>query len=312
MHIILQGVENMKSKKLVVIICMLVIASVFSIVTTSVASDGSTIYVDDDNTQGPWDGTQEHPYQYIQDGIDAADDGDTIFVYSGTYYENLQIDKSVTLTSEDKHNTVIDGNSIGNVVNVTADSVAINGFTVRNGEAWEAGIYVYDSSETSISDCIVTLNNGIGIELDRTFRVWVSNCTISSNNQFGVCIYTSNGIRLNSRLNVVTNCVISDNDEGVFLDDTTSDFIIKNQITDNHVYGIHLAFAEDIGVYDNNLYDNNENAYFQGILRNYWSRNYWGNSIKIGVEIILGRVICFPWLNFDWNPATEPYDIGGE
>jgi len=33
---------------------------------------GTTIYVDDDNTSGPWDGTIEHPYQYIEDGVDAA------------------------------------------------------------------------------------------------------------------------------------------------------------------------------------------------------------------------------------------------
>ncbi len=42
------------------------------------------IYVDDDNTSGPWDGTVEHPYQYIQDGIDNAVAGDTILVLAGT------------------------------------------------------------------------------------------------------------------------------------------------------------------------------------------------------------------------------------
>ena len=30
------------------------------------------IYVDDDNTTGPWDGTEDHPFQFIQDGIDVA------------------------------------------------------------------------------------------------------------------------------------------------------------------------------------------------------------------------------------------------
>ncbi|MFO8077218.1 MAG: hypothetical protein R6U21_01050 [Thermoplasmatota archaeon] len=31
-----------------------------------------TIYVDDDNISGPWEGTIDHPYQCIQDAIDAA------------------------------------------------------------------------------------------------------------------------------------------------------------------------------------------------------------------------------------------------
>ena len=38
----------------------------------------SIIYVDGNNTAGPWDGTLEHPYQHIQDGVDNASAGDTV------------------------------------------------------------------------------------------------------------------------------------------------------------------------------------------------------------------------------------------
>ena len=33
-------------------------------------------------TEGPWDGTQEHPFQYIQDGVYNASNGDTIYVFN--------------------------------------------------------------------------------------------------------------------------------------------------------------------------------------------------------------------------------------
>ena len=85
-----------------------------SIVVTSVQSENiitknspsfinrATIYVDDDNINGPWDGTQEHPFRHIQDGINLSEDGDTVFVYNGTYNETLIINQSITLTGEEK------------------------------------------------------------------------------------------------------------------------------------------------------------------------------------------------------------------
>ena len=53
-----------------------------------------TIYVDDDNTEGPWDGSLEHPYLHISDGVANADSGDTVFVFSGDYHEFFHITKS--------------------------------------------------------------------------------------------------------------------------------------------------------------------------------------------------------------------------
>jgi parallel beta-helix repeat protein len=260
-----------------------------------------TITVDDDGGAD---------YTKIQDAIDNASDGDTIYVYSGTYYESLQIDKTVTLTGEDKNNTVIDGGNSGNVVDVTADSVNINGFTVRNGDVWDAGIYVYDSHDSCIFDCIISSNNGSGIELDLTKHALVSNCIISSNKQFGVLIYNSDGSRPHSNNNIVSNCIISNNDEGVFIDDTMDNTIMNNDIRENRVYGVHIAFASNNKIKENNFIMNNRSAYFQGIQLNSWSNNYWCYSISGSkIKIILGRVTCFPWLQFDWNPAKEPHDL---
>ena len=56
-------------------ICLIVVIFLLSLSFTHgiVADESSfenTIYVDDDNTSGLWDGSIEHPYCYIQDGID--------------------------------------------------------------------------------------------------------------------------------------------------------------------------------------------------------------------------------------------------
>jgi len=58
------------------------------------ALDGKTLYVDGYNADGPWDGTIEHPYQFIQQAIDNASDGDTIYVFNGVYDERIKVDKT--------------------------------------------------------------------------------------------------------------------------------------------------------------------------------------------------------------------------
>jgi len=70
-------------------------------------------------------------YTRIQDAVDNASGGSIIYVYGGTYYENLVVDKSITLTGEDKTTTVIDGNEITYTVGLFADGVHLSGFTIQ-------------------------------------------------------------------------------------------------------------------------------------------------------------------------------------
>jgi len=48
-------------------------------------------------------------YSSIQEAINNADHGDTIFVSSGTYYENVVVNKTVSLIGEDVSSTIING-----------------------------------------------------------------------------------------------------------------------------------------------------------------------------------------------------------
>ena len=82
-------------------------------------------------------------YATIQDAINANEtvNGDTIKVDSGTYYESIDVNKSLTLVGEDRNTTIIDGNGTGTwtgfrtyyaIIVVTANYVSISNFTVRN------------------------------------------------------------------------------------------------------------------------------------------------------------------------------------
>ena len=65
-------------------------------------------------------------YTKIQDAINNASDGDTIFVKAGTYYENIVVNKRVSLVGENRSTAIIDGNMTATVVAVTADIVTIS------------------------------------------------------------------------------------------------------------------------------------------------------------------------------------------
>ena len=92
-------------------------------------------------------------YKTIQEAVNAANPGDTIYVKAGIYYENITVDKPISLIGENNTTTIIDGNHTGIRITVTADNVRIQGFTVRNGEA---GIFLRGSSGHKIIDNIVT------------------------------------------------------------------------------------------------------------------------------------------------------------
>jgi nitrous oxidase accessory protein NosD len=70
-------------------------------------------------------------YSTIQGAIDAASNGDTIFVRNGVYYENLDLDKAVNLTGESNVNTIIDGSGPGPAIHLDTSDAIIQGFTIR-------------------------------------------------------------------------------------------------------------------------------------------------------------------------------------
>lgn len=81
------------------------------------------LFVDDDG---------DADYTSIQDAIDNASEGDTIFVHRGIYYENLTIDKTLYLVGEDRDETIIDSCYSRDTITVTAPDVVISNFTIQN------------------------------------------------------------------------------------------------------------------------------------------------------------------------------------
>jgi len=92
-------------------------------------------------------------YSSIQEAVNNAEVGDTVFVKAGTYYEALVIETSIFLVGEDAATTVIDGSSnpVTNVVQVEADNVTVSGFTIRNS----GGVKYYEKAGVTSSFQVV-------------------------------------------------------------------------------------------------------------------------------------------------------------
>jgi nitrous oxidase accessory protein len=110
--------------KSLALLLVLVLAALSIVAFLPVKAEAKTIIVPDN-------------YPTIAAAIGNATDGDAIFVKKGTYEErSIVIDKAVTLTGEDKVNTIIKGNDTGvpkttAIVSIVADDVKVTGFTIN-------------------------------------------------------------------------------------------------------------------------------------------------------------------------------------
>jgi len=240
---------------------------------------GTTIYVDDSNTQGPWNGTHDYPYRYIRDGITHAADGDTVYVFNGLYNETVTVNKSIFFRGQQQENTIIDGGNNGAVVQITAENVLVRRFTIRNsgGLAGNAGIII-NANTTSITECTIFRTrtailvenrseltvtssrfhtNGFGIAAKHASFITIDQCTFY-HNAIGTYLFdthctnitnsyaTTNGIGfLSARSSniVIEHTAASDNDDnegGMFFTDSIY-VTIRNCNIENNGVGINLV-----------------------------------------------------------------------
>ncbi len=212
---------------------------------------------------------------FLQKLIDDASEGDIINIPSGTYYENIVIDKSISLVGKSKSNTIINGNNNGSVVNITADEVTLTGFTIQNSEMvyTKAGIYV-SSSYNKIYDNIIADHNYNGIYLKKSSNNDISN-NIFSNNTRG--IYIVDG----SNNNFVFGNSVQDNNEGIHLERSSDNKIKNNHLLSNNNYGIYaVSSSNDNIIFDNTVTGNDCGIHIQHSNINTVTKNTINNNNK--------------------------------
>jgi len=230
----------------------------------------------------------------IQDAIDDAEAGDTIYVHAGTYVENLVVRKSLTLVGENRSTTVIDGDGSADIIRVRADGCTISGFTIvgaddcewaektlATGEVWDiGGGFALTPQQIDVDGDKVWFSfTKDGKEYDAhvlsvgdayTFTEYINDEYVPVILCYVVCVFRgaeSNFVQIKY---VLFGDLMSGADTGVFVEETTGlwpiagirlDYYDNNIVTDNEISlcncGIRLQYSDNNVLTANAASDNN-------------------------------------------------------
>ncbi len=282
-----------------------------------------TWIVDDDN--GSW-----ADFDNIPDAMDAAENGDKIRVFNGTYKERLIIEKSLKVVGNGSSSTKIDARKNWRAVSIRANMVRLTGFEITGSGNDQEAIHVFSDMNT-ISDCNVHNNTeGSGIVINGSNNLIEDNL-VSKNFRMGISISGEYNLLINNKVirNTKGGIIISDGsynhicfntikynngweavhpdaENGIKLKNGSDHNIIDNNtMVDQDFYGVNVPlFCEYNEIYLNNLIDNNDGGVqaFDRGSHTKWDTGTYGNY----------------WSDYDGEDSDEdgigdtPYSIDGD
>jgi len=204
-----------------------------------------TIYVDASNPNDPLeDGSDEHPFDAIQEGLDIAERGDVVRVANGLYHERVEFNKNGVRLQAESRSAIIEGFGDSSVItcsnlNIIGQPSIIDNFTIRNGS------YGIACSETNVSSMIIR-NNDINM--------------CSKPSHFGAAIFLDDNAGATVRDNYIHNC-----DKGVY------------GRLNNHVHIMDNEFNTGHDYYGGAVYFRNANT----LIRDNYIHNSWDGAINL-------------------------------
>ena len=252
-----------------------------------------SVYVDNDSS-GETPGWQIDHFETIEDGIEYVNTKGDVYVLNGTYYENVDVYRPINLLGQCWETTVIDGETNGDVLRLSATSgnILITGFKIRNSADEYSGVkldsggnHVYrnkiinnffgikdnhDNNRIGYNSILLTERNGvvIGAEVNNTI---IEN-NIISNEDFSPSIGGQhNGITSSGHHTPIANIKINNNtiehyrEDGIEIDKRSSLDIYNNTIRYCKAAGVYLVNTKDVAFRNNTIYGNSVGLYAYGL-----------------------------------------------
>ena len=309
-----------------------IVLAVLMVFTTGVAS-ATTYYVAKTGNDTTGDGSSGNPWLTIQHAVTTVSASNTIIVRDGTYNENVNVNKRLTIRAENPTyaTTVTASNANDHVFEVTTDTdyVNISWFKVKDATGTrKAGIYLAPNTD----HCNISYNNAtdnyVGIRLNKS-----SYNNISHNNASGNDGGSGIGVGKKSNYNTVDNNTITYNDKngigvgilsnyttirdntasnnvdfGIYVNTSSNYTTIRNNtIQDNTDYGVKIRNSYNCNIYYNNFYNNNDSDNNEGLHQAWDNKNGDVNNWDDGNEGGEGGNYWYLW---DWDIDSD-YSIDG-
>ena len=207
--------------------------------------------------------TPEKSKRTIQNAINIAPSKGMIIVGSGSYDENIIIDKHLNLQGED---VFLNGRQEGSCITCTQGIISITGFTILNGKN-ENGGGIYNDANLTLNDCKITFNKaelGAGIYNTGNFNLFNSIIIYNTASHHGGGIYTNSPVKV-IRSRIIGNTAIGDGG-GIYEADgkiiiATTQINTNNSCRGGGIYSKSALNISDSEINSNTAQDNGGGIY---------------------------------------------------
>ncbi len=183
----------------------------------------------------------------IHAALGEANEGDTVYIRKGIYYENIAMPDNVFLQGQDMTGTIIDGRRLGPCV-IAADGAVISNLTIKNGTT---GVLCKNTRPIIERNFIVD-NKGAGIHALISLPN-INNNIIYRNEWTGIFLETARG----TQTSIDHNVILENGYCGIFCAHRSEVLIRNNILLGNKQFGVFIApEARKTRVINNDFYLN--------------------------------------------------------
>jgi parallel beta-helix repeat protein len=196
-------------------------------------------------------------YATISEAVAASGSGDTIYVRHGTYFEQVMIDKPLSLVGDGRANTIIDASGAPNGIhidgldNLGLAHVSVTGFTIRNAQT--EGILVSNASWVTIASNRVADN-------DRALVNEECGLFVPPDSAAGEGSDCGEGVHLSAvDHSTISDNIIEQNSGGILISDDsgpTHDNVISGNTVQDNPFDCGITMASHKATAPNGVYHN--------------------------------------------------------